>query len=129
MPISRGLSVSGGVARQAGAAFDRLPAANWLRDTYGDKFEIITVGEPVTPIEAYILAEQDKFQLQWWARGQSGRITAQAAALTGRSFPVTTRRQVRRNKSSSKSKAARPASKTCATCAVCWTGKRPRWAS
>ena len=43
-----------------------------LRDTYGDKVEIITVGEPVTPNEAFILAEQDKFQFQWWALGLVG---------------------------------------------------------
>jgi len=42
---------------------------NRLRDTYGDKIEIITVGEPVTPNDAYNLAEQDKFQFQWWALG------------------------------------------------------------
>jgi hypothetical protein len=30
------------------------------------------VGEPVTPNEAYILAEQDKFQFQWWALGLVG---------------------------------------------------------
>jgi DNA modification methylase len=40
-----------------------------LRDTYGDKLEIITVGEPTTPNEAGILAEEDKFQFQWWALG------------------------------------------------------------
>jgi DNA modification methylase len=45
---------------------------NRLRDTYGDKIEIITVGEPVTPNEACILAEQDKFQFQWWALGLVG---------------------------------------------------------
>jgi hypothetical protein len=45
---------------------------NRLRDTYGDKIEIITVGEPVTPNEAYTLAEQDKFQFQWWALGLVG---------------------------------------------------------
>jgi hypothetical protein len=45
---------------------------NRLRDTYGDKIEIITVGEPVTPNEASILAEQDKFQFQWWALGLVG---------------------------------------------------------
>jgi len=45
---------------------------NRLRDTYGDQIEIITVGEPVTPNEAYILAEQDKFQFQWWALGLVG---------------------------------------------------------
>ena len=45
---------------------------NRLRDTYGDKIEIITVGEPVTPNEAYVLAEQDKFQFQWWALGLVG---------------------------------------------------------
>jgi DNA modification methylase len=42
---------------------------NRLRDTYGDKIEIITVGEPTTPNEAGILAEEDKYQFQWWALG------------------------------------------------------------
>ena len=42
---------------------------NRLRDTYGDKIEIITIGEPTTPNEASVLAEQDKFQFQWWALG------------------------------------------------------------
>jgi DNA modification methylase len=45
---------------------------NRLRDIYGDKIEIITVGEPTTPNEAYVLAEQDKFQFQWWALGLVG---------------------------------------------------------
>ena len=43
-----------------------------LRDTYGNKIEIVTVGEPVTPNEAYVLAGQDKFQFQWWALGLVG---------------------------------------------------------
>ena len=42
---------------------------NRLRDTYGERIEIITVGEPTTPNEANTLAEQDKFQFQWWALG------------------------------------------------------------
>lgn len=42
---------------------------NRLRDTYGEKIEIITVGEPTTPNEAAVLAEQDKYQFQWWALG------------------------------------------------------------
>jgi site-specific DNA-methyltransferase (adenine-specific) len=45
---------------------------NRLRDTYGDKIEIVTVGEPVTPNEAATLAEQDKYQFQWWALGLVG---------------------------------------------------------
>ncbi len=45
---------------------------NRLRDTYGDKIEIITIGEPTTPIEAATLAEQDKYQFQWWALGLVG---------------------------------------------------------
>ena len=45
---------------------------NRLRDTYGDKIEIITICEPVTPNEAYMLAEQDKYQFQWWALGLLG---------------------------------------------------------
>ena len=43
-----------------------------LRGTYGNKIEIVTVGEPVTPNEAYVLAEQDKYQFQWWALGLVG---------------------------------------------------------
>jgi hypothetical protein len=42
---------------------------NRLRDTYGDKIEIVTVGEPVTPADASKLADDDKFQFQWWALG------------------------------------------------------------
>src|SRR5579884_445344 len=45
---------------------------NRLRDTYGEKIEIITIGEPTTPNEAAILAEQDKYQFQWWALGLVG---------------------------------------------------------
>ncbi|HVM49588.1 MAG TPA: DNA methyltransferase [Candidatus Acidoferrum sp.] len=45
---------------------------NRLRDTYGDKVEILTIGEPTTPNEAFVLAEQDKFQFQWWALGLVG---------------------------------------------------------
>jgi site-specific DNA-methyltransferase (adenine-specific) len=43
-----------------------------LRDTYGSKLEIITVGEPTTPNEAATLAEKDKYQFQWWALGLVG---------------------------------------------------------
>ena len=45
---------------------------NRLRDTYGNKIEINTVGEPTTPNEAVMLAEQDKYQFQWWALGLVG---------------------------------------------------------
>ena len=45
---------------------------NRLRDTYGDKIEIVTIGEPTTPNEAAVLAEQDKYQFQWWALGLVG---------------------------------------------------------
>jgi site-specific DNA-methyltransferase (adenine-specific) len=45
---------------------------NRLRDTYGDKIEINTIGEPTTPNEASVLAEQDKYQFQWWALGLVG---------------------------------------------------------
>jgi Restriction endonuclease/DNA methylase len=45
---------------------------NRLRSTYGDKIEIITIGEPTTPNEASVLAEQDKYQFQWWALGLVG---------------------------------------------------------
>jgi hypothetical protein len=40
-----------------------------LRDTYGNQIEIITIGEPTTPNEAATLADQDKYQFQWWALG------------------------------------------------------------
>jgi site-specific DNA-methyltransferase (adenine-specific) len=43
-----------------------------LRDTFGSKLEIITVGEPTTPNEAAQLAEDDKYQFQWWALGLVG---------------------------------------------------------
>ena len=43
-----------------------------LRDTYGSKLEIVTVGEPTTPNEAATLAEDDKYQFQWWALGLVG---------------------------------------------------------
>lgn len=43
-----------------------------LRDTYGSKLEIITVGEPTTPNEAATLAEEDKYLFQWWALGLVG---------------------------------------------------------
>ncbi len=43
-----------------------------LRDTYGSKLEIVTVGEPTTPNEAAQLAEDDKYQFQWWALGLVG---------------------------------------------------------
>ena len=39
---------------------------------YGDKIQIVTVREPVTPNEAATLAEQDKYQFQWWALGLVG---------------------------------------------------------
>jgi DNA modification methylase len=45
---------------------------NRLRDTYGDKVEIVTIGEPTTANEASVLAEQDKYQFQWWALGLVG---------------------------------------------------------
>jgi site-specific DNA-methyltransferase (adenine-specific) len=55
---------------------------NRLRDTYGDKIEIITVGEPATPADAAKLAEtldkngkpdvNAKYQFQWWALGLVG---------------------------------------------------------
>lgn len=47
-----------------------------LRDTYGEKIEIKTVGEPVTLQDAIALAskegENDKYQFQWWALGLVG---------------------------------------------------------
>jgi site-specific DNA-methyltransferase (adenine-specific) len=43
-----------------------------LREAHGGRIKIETVGEPTTPNEASILAEQDKYQFQWWALGLVG---------------------------------------------------------
>ena len=43
-----------------------------LLDTYGKKIEIITVGEPRSPADADKLANDDKYQFQWWALGLVG---------------------------------------------------------
>jgi hypothetical protein len=43
-----------------------------LRDTYGPELKIKTLGEPVTALEAERLAEEDKYQFQWWALGLVG---------------------------------------------------------
>ena len=43
-----------------------------LRDTYGDKIEIKTVGEPTSLADAEQLAADDKYQFQWWALGLVG---------------------------------------------------------
>lgn len=43
-----------------------------LRDTYGDKLEIKTVGEPTSAADAERLAAEDKYQFQWWALGLVG---------------------------------------------------------
>jgi len=43
-----------------------------LHDTYssaGHPIEIKTIGEPATPADASKLAEEDKYQFQWWALG------------------------------------------------------------
>jgi DNA modification methylase len=45
---------------------------NRLRDTYGEKIEIKTMGEPVSVQDAIALAERDKYQFQWWALGLKG---------------------------------------------------------
>ncbi len=43
-----------------------------LSDTYGSKLQIKTIGEPTTYREAEALAEQDKYQFQWWSLGLVG---------------------------------------------------------
>ena len=43
-----------------------------LRDTYGDKIEIKTVGEPTSLAAAERLAAADKYQFQWWSLGLVG---------------------------------------------------------
>ena len=43
-----------------------------VREAYGGRIKIETIGEPVTPADAAKLADQDKFQFQWWALGLVG---------------------------------------------------------
>ena len=43
-----------------------------LREAHGGRIKIETIGEPVTPADAAKLADQDKFQFQWWALGLVG---------------------------------------------------------
>ena len=49
---------------------------NRLQDTYGRRLKFISlvriIGEPTTPNEAATLAEDDKYQFQWWALGLVG---------------------------------------------------------
>lgn len=45
---------------------------NRLQDTYGRRIKIETVGEPASPADAAKLAEEDKYQFQWWALGLVG---------------------------------------------------------
>jgi len=48
---------------EAGDAVERVPTSPHL---------VRIIGEPTTPNEAGLLAEQDKFQFQWWALGLVG---------------------------------------------------------
>ena len=43
-----------------------------LREAHGSRIKIETIGEPTTPNEAATLAEEDKYQFQWWALGLVG---------------------------------------------------------
>lgn len=43
-----------------------------LRDTYGDDVEFEVVGEPVSDSGAEALAEENRFQFEWWALGLVG---------------------------------------------------------
>ena len=43
-----------------------------MREAHGGRIKIETIGEPVTPADAAKLADQDKFQFQWWALGLVG---------------------------------------------------------
>ncbi len=45
---------------------------NRLQETHGKRIKIETVGEPASPADAAALAEQDKYQFQWWALGLVG---------------------------------------------------------
>jgi len=46
---------------------------NRLRDTFGDSAVYKAIGEPVSVPDAQTLANQDKYQFQWWALGLVGR--------------------------------------------------------
>jgi hypothetical protein len=108
---------------------------NRLLDTYGRRLKFISgpvgttstssqtshhipagslvriIGEPTTPNEAATLAEEDKYQLRSAssARAPSSKRKARITALTAKSFSATTSPWPNRNKSSCKSRAARPA--------------------
>jgi len=43
-----------------------------MEDTFGDALEYEVIGEPTTVDGARTLAEQDKYQFQWWALGLVG---------------------------------------------------------
>jgi len=43
-----------------------------LREAHGHRIKIETIGEPITPADAGKLADEDKFQFQWWALGLVG---------------------------------------------------------
>lgn len=43
-----------------------------LKDAYGDSVTYKVIGEPVSLPDAQALAEQDKYQFQWWALGLVG---------------------------------------------------------
>ena len=45
---------------------------NRLADAHGKRLKIETVGEPAAPADAATLADQDKYQFQWWALGLVG---------------------------------------------------------
>ena len=45
---------------------------NRLLDAHGKRLKIETVGEPVSSKDAEELADQDKYQFQWWALGLVG---------------------------------------------------------
>ena len=106
-----------------------------LRDTYGEKIEIITVGEPTTPTtKAHMLAEQDKYQFQWWALGlvDARPVEQKKGADHGIDGKILFRDDLKASKAGANrdpgQRAARRASRTCATCAACWSGRRRPWA-
>lgn len=45
---------------------------NRLQETHGKRIKIETVGEPASPADAAKLADEDKYQFQWWALGLVG---------------------------------------------------------
>jgi hypothetical protein len=82
--------------------------------TPGDISLVRIIGEPTTPNEAATLAEEDKFQFQWWALGLVGARRVEQKKGTdhgvdGRILFRDDPKAAKPEQTSSRSKAVRPA--------------------